>query len=116
MNPESPYYAVIFTSRRTPGDEAAYTAMATEMMELAKRQPGFLGADHARDTVGITVSYWESLKSIADWKAQADHRYAQEMGREHWYESYTIRICRVEREYAFERLRPCGPEVPLNGP
>lgn len=90
--------------------------MAAEMMELAKRQPGFLGADHARDTVGITVSYWESLESIADWRSQADHKYAQEMGREHWYESYTIRICRVEREYSFERPRPDGAGLPPSRP
>jgi heme-degrading monooxygenase HmoA len=67
-------------------------------------QPGFLGVDHARDTVGITVSYWDSLQSIADWKSQARHKQAQQMGRERWYESYTIRICRVEREYSFEQM------------
>jgi heme-degrading monooxygenase HmoA len=95
-----PYYAVIFTSVRT-NIEAGYAAMAEAMMELASRQPGYLGVEHARDTTGITVSYWESLEAIAAWKAQADHQLAQKMGREQWYSHYTVRICRVEREYHF---------------
>ncbi len=103
MTADPPYYAVIFTSRRTPDQEAAYQEMAGEMMELAKVQPGFLGVDHARGEVGITVSYWESLGSIAQWKSEARHRAAQEKGREAWYASYTIRICRVERAYSFDR-------------
>lgn len=31
--------------------------------------PGFLGVESARDTVGITVSYWRSEEDIAHWKA-----------------------------------------------
>lgn len=96
------YYAVIFTSKRSGEDEGGYADMARSMLELASRQPGFLGVEHARDALGITVSYWDSLKSIADWKAHSDHLLAQERGRAGWYESYRIRICRVEREYAFQ--------------
>jgi heme-degrading monooxygenase HmoA len=106
MKTETPYYAVVFTSSRTLLDEEPYALMAAEMMELARSQPGFLGVDHAREDIGITVSYWDSLKSIAAWKAQARHKLAQEMGQKYWYESYTIRICRVEREYTFDRKTP----------
>ncbi len=95
-----PYYAVIFTSVRTEV-EAGYAEMARAMMELASRQPGYLGVEHARDTTGITVSYWKSLEAIAAWKAQADHQLAQQRGREAWYAEYTVRICRVERQYDF---------------
>lgn len=100
MKAFTPYYAVIFTSVRTRV-EAGYAEMADAMMELASRQPGYLGVEHARDTTGITVSYWQSLEAIAAWKAQADHQLAQQKGREQWYAEYTVRICRVEREYDF---------------
>ena len=46
--PEPPYYAAIFSSRRTPGDQG-YEAMAERMVELAAQQPGFLGSESARD-------------------------------------------------------------------
>lgn len=39
--PEPPYYAVIFSSLRTPGDEG-YAEMAERMVALASEQPGFL--------------------------------------------------------------------------
>lgn len=96
--PEPPYWAVIFTSTRTDIDEG-YAAMADAMVELASRQPGFLGVESAREGVGITVSYWRDLQSIAAWKAVARHRAAQLKGREAWYLDYCTRIARVERDY-----------------
>jgi hypothetical protein len=60
--PEPPYYAVIFTSHRT-GDDNGYGQMAERMVELASKQPGFLGVESAREEVGITVSYWSDLAS-----------------------------------------------------
>ena len=103
MKETEPYFAVIFTSVRTPGDESAYAAMSDKMIELARQQPGFLGVEHARDSLGITISYWDSLESIKAWKSHSEHRLAQEEGKRNWYKSYRIRICKVEREYAFDR-------------
>ena len=98
--PEPPYYAVVFTSQRTPGD-AGYDAMAARMAELAARQPGYLGAESVRnaDGEGITVSYWRDEASIAAWKQQAEHLQAQRLGRSQWYGRYELRIARVERAY-----------------
>lgn len=98
--PAPPYYAVIFTSQRTPG-ENGYDAMADRMVELGSSQPGFLGVESARgaDGFGITVSYWSSPESIAAWRNYAEHRIAQEQGKSRWYEHYEVRITRVERAY-----------------
>lgn len=100
--PKPPYYAVIFTSIRTPGDNG-YDAMSARMLELAAQQPGYLGVESARDGLGITVSYWQSLDAIAAWKRHAEHLIAQETGRTTWYTAYTTRICKVERDYSFTR-------------
>ena len=96
------YYAVIFTSIRTDG-ENGYVKMAQQMEDLAKEQPGFLGVESAREEVGITVSYWESREAIASWKAHADHIFAQQKGIKDWYSWYKVRICLVEREYDFTK-------------
>ena len=53
--PNPPYYAVIFSNHRTEGDNG-YAHMAERMVELASEQPGFLGIESARESVGITVS------------------------------------------------------------
>ncbi|NUK28604.1 antibiotic biosynthesis monooxygenase [Parageobacillus sp. VR-IP] len=101
---EKPYYAVIFTSERTEGDHG-YEAAAKQMVELASQQPGFLGVDSVRDEngIGITISYWDSLEAIQQWKEHAAHQIAQEKGKQQWYRRYSIRVCKVEREYDFEK-------------
>lgn len=93
-----PYYAVIFTSLRSEADEG-YSEMAGLMEEMCRQQPGFLGMDHARNEIGITVCYWQTLEDIANWKNNATHKEAQRLGIEKWYKNYNVKICKVEREY-----------------
>ncbi len=101
ITPEPPYYAIIFTSLKTENDNG-YNEMSERMLELVGKQPGFLGFESARDRIGITVSYWKNLESISSWKKNSEHVLAQNSGKETWYKSYKIRICKVERDYMFE--------------
>jgi len=96
-----PYFAVIFTSVQSKNIHG-YAEMADLMETLAKQQSGFLGMESARNEVGITVSYWQNLESIKNWKANLNHLNAQQKGREQWYSFYKVRICKVEREYEFK--------------
>lgn len=100
--PPPPYYAVIFTSFRTDVD-TGYHDTANRMVELAQQQPGYLGHESVRDGLGITISYWESLDAIRHWKQQSEHLIAQQKGRTDWYSAYKTRICKVERDYGFEK-------------
>lgn len=95
------YYAVIFSSQRTEGDNG-YNLMAEKMEQLAAKQPGFLGVEGVRDAsgAGITISYWESLEAISNWKKNQSHKVAQEKGKQDWYQNYDVKICKVEREYS----------------
>jgi heme-degrading monooxygenase HmoA len=103
--PEPPYYACIFTSLRHEQAGDGYAEMSKFMMRLAEEQPGFLGAESARnaDGLGLTVSYWRSTEDIRNWKANLDHQVAQKTGKVSWYEAYQVRICRVEQDYGFTR-------------
>ncbi|MBC8185424.1 antibiotic biosynthesis monooxygenase [candidate division KSB1 bacterium] len=100
QTPEPPYYAVIFTSIRTEEDNG-YAEMATQMVNLASNQPGFLGIESAREGVGITVSYWTDLDSINGWKQNSEHLIAQQKGKDQWYKQFKTRICKVERDNSF---------------
>lgn len=97
--PKPPYYAVIFTSVRSDGDNG-YTDTAKQMLELASAQPGFLGFESARQEIGISISYWSSMEAIQAWKENLDHRQAQRRAKD-WYEAFRVRVCHVEREYGF---------------
>lgn len=90
---------MIFASQRTPKDDEGYGVMAERMAELAAKQPGYLGIESVRgeDGFGITVSYWESEEAIRAWKADAEHRVAQQQGHRVWYEHFELRIAHVTR-------------------
>ncbi len=105
--PEPPYYAVIFSSRRNADDGAGYAAASERMIELASRQPGFLGAESSRDSTGfgITVSYWENEQAIAAWRDQPDHAQTRSNGRRNWYDHYEVRVAKVERAYGSRTAR-----------
>lgn len=100
----TPYYAVIFSSTHTENIKG-YAEMSKRMEELAQQQKGFLGVESARNSIGITISYWESLEAIKQWKQQTNHLIAQQKGRENWYSWYKVRICKVEREYEFHEYK-----------
>ena len=101
--PKTPYYAVIFTSIRTTGDNG-YSDLAQRMAELSAEQEGFLGMEHAAsDGLSITICYWNSLEAIAKWRENSEHKLAQAKGYEIFYQSFATRICKVERDNIFER-------------
>ncbi|HMN14919.1 MAG TPA: antibiotic biosynthesis monooxygenase [Bellilinea sp.] len=99
QTPQPPYFAVIFTSIRTEGDND-YAETAKQMLELASAQPGFLGFESARQEIGISISYWSSQEAITNWKENVAHRQAQSRAK-NWYRQFRVRVCRVEREYGF---------------
>ena len=101
--PEPPYWAVIFSTRRhaQPGDQ--FDETDRRMMALAAQQPGYLGVETAHTAIGITVSYWADQASIAAWKRNAEHAFAQYEGRTRWYDAYELRVARVERAHSFVR-------------
>ena len=101
-NLKPPYYAVIFSTILTEEIEG-YVETANRMEELARTQTGFLGIESTRSEIGITVSYWESLETIKLWKNNIEHTEVRNLGRDKWYKKYQLRICKVEREYGFDK-------------
>lgn len=103
--PEPPYTVVVFTNTRTGVDDEGYFEMAARMEELAEQQDGFLGTENARsaDGLSITLSYWRDEAAALAWKRNAEHLAAQKLGREKWYQAFSLRVATVMRDYAFTR-------------
>ncbi len=101
--PRPPYVAVIFTSRLRDNDPD-YELTARKMVALARSQPGFLGIESARETLGITVSYWSDEDAARSWKQVSEHLGAQHLGKTRWYEGYRVRIATIVRDYGADKL------------
>jgi heme-degrading monooxygenase HmoA len=90
---------VIFRAKIRSLDEQ-YVAVAARMRELALSRFGcleFHAVSEGPDEVAL--SYWPDEASIKAWRAHPEHVEAQRLGREKWYESYSVEVARLERSY-----------------
>ncbi|MCP5395444.1 MAG: antibiotic biosynthesis monooxygenase [Sphingomonadaceae bacterium] len=97
-------YLVVFRNRkRADIDQPAYDVEAEAMEQMARCQPGFLSFKSyaAEDGEVIALSEWDSEESARAWGRVAEHRAAQQAGREHYYASYTLYGCADPRIHHF---------------
>jgi len=101
---EENYYVIIFTTIRTEGDNG-YEEMNEETFRMVEKQQGYLGADSYKNENGenVTIVKFKTKEDIRNWKENSKHQEAQKLGREKWYKYYNVKVCRVEREYEFNK-------------
>jgi heme-degrading monooxygenase HmoA len=99
MNGGTPVIAVIFRARiRRLDDE--YSIIAARMRELAITEFGCLEFHAVSEgDEEVALSYWPDEDSIRRWRSHPEHLLAQQAGRERWYESYSVQVAQVTREY-----------------
>lgn len=98
-------YVVIFRSTRNLDDGQSYSEWSTRMDDLVKTIHGYEHHFGFRDSItreGVTISYFTSLEAISLWKSVDEHQKAQQLGRELFYEQYSVQVCEVLREYGFK--------------
>ncbi|HTD89350.1 MAG TPA: antibiotic biosynthesis monooxygenase [Burkholderiales bacterium] len=94
-------FVVIFRAKAATLD-SDYERVVARLRELAFSTFGcvdFISVNEGAQE--LTLSYWHDEDSIRKWKMHAEHVLAQELGREKWYESYTVQIAEIRREYKF---------------
>jgi len=96
---------VIFRSRKSGIDPDAYNQTAAEMTQLVAAIPGYISHKtfHHADGETVTLGEFDSLDAVTAWRNHPSHRAAQEMGRQHWYESYELTICDIHSRRTFSR-------------
>ena len=96
-------YAVIFISIKAEKLDG-YDEMAESMVNIAQKQAGFIDFRSYANESGenVSISYWQSLEDIKNWKENLEHKMAQKLGREKWYKYFKLQVCKIEREYEFK--------------
>lgn len=92
-------YAVIFTAIVADQD-SRYRQMAGQLRDLAMTDFGcteFISVTEGEQE--IAISYWPDEDAIKDWKQQAEHRVAQQLGKEGWYKHYKMEVVKILRAY-----------------
>ena len=94
-------FAVIFKAKTDKLDDN-YDKMVARMRELAFDKYGCLDfVAVAEGQQEIAISYWKDEASIVKWKSDSEHAVAQALGRDKWYESYTVEVVEIKRRYSF---------------
>ena len=99
-------YVVIFRSTRTNTNVEQYREWSEKMENLVAEQPGYQSHYGFRDSEtgqGVTVSYFESEESVKQWHDNSQHTQAQELGRTHFYESFSVDVAEIKRHYEWRK-------------
>jgi len=96
-------YVVIFKAEMNKLLDAAadiYMRMATELRKLSMCEYACIEFNSLREgQQEISISYWESLEQIKQWKQDYKHLIAQEFGRMKVYKSYQVQVVEILCEY-----------------
>ncbi|MGY5393110.1 antibiotic biosynthesis monooxygenase family protein [Acinetobacter sp. NigerLNRRAM0016] len=93
-------YVVIFKAKIKALDEAYFkTAQALREKALTQFNCQKFEAISEQD-FEIALSYWNHLTGIQAWHRDAEHQVAQQLGKQQWYQSFSVEICKIEHHYA----------------
>ena len=95
---------VVFRARLKSGIGKDYEETDARMAALAASMPGFVSYTPCTSANGedVAIVEFESHESVAAWKAHPEHREAQRLGRERWFDEYRITVCDAVRDYSFK--------------
>jgi heme-degrading monooxygenase HmoA len=97
-------FVVIFRAEIAVLD-GEYLQMATHLRDLALDRYGCIEFNSFTEgNQEIALSYWKSEAQIKQWKQDAEHVLAQELGRDKWYKNYRVEIAEIKRAYSHEAV------------
>jgi heme-degrading monooxygenase HmoA len=96
---------IVFRNRLAPDVPASYGPRAAEIFGYATKMPGFKSFKmfSADDGERLALIEFETEAQSRAWREHAEHRKAQQEGRDLYYAEYSLQVCEVVRESRFER-------------
>ena len=95
--------AVIFEVWPKPEYRDNYLELAATMRKAVEKIDGFISVERFQSIVDeqklLSLSFFDSHKSLDEWRNLAEHRVAQQIGRSEYFSDYRLRIAAVERDY-----------------
>ena len=96
---------IVFRSRIRPGIAERYYETADKMAAMARSMPGFISYKGFTSDDGerVTIHEWETPEHLKAWREHPDHKRVQAVGREEFYEEYSLHVCDNPRTSQFRR-------------
>jgi heme-degrading monooxygenase HmoA len=95
----------VFRSRLRSEHANEFQRLADRMLQIAQSMPGFISYKvyAAADGERCSIIEFESPELLQAWREHPEHREAQRLGRERFYEEYTLQVSEPARESRFNR-------------
>ena len=100
---------VVFRSRLRPEYAEEFQELADKLLELAQSMPGFISYKRYFNEDGerCSIIEFETAEQLLAWREHPVHRDAQRMGRERYYQEYTLHVFgKAIRESRFQHRGP----------
>ena len=93
----------VFRSRVRPEAVDEYRATAPTILGLALTMPGLVDVKSftADDGEHVTIATFADEDSQRAWREHAEHRVAQQAGRDRFYAEYTLQVCETVQARSF---------------
>ena len=102
--------AVIFEVEPKAQYGGTYFDIAAELRPLVEKIDGFLSIERFESVAYpgrfLSLSFWRDEAAIKQWRTQAEHREAQERGKNELFKNYRIRVANVVRDYGTGAATP----------
>jgi heme-degrading monooxygenase HmoA len=94
----------VFRSTLRPAAIEEYANVAERMESLARTMPGFVDFKTftAEDGERASIVTFVSMDDHQAWRNHPEHRDAQRLGRERFYDTFAIQVCTCVRETRFQ--------------
>ena len=95
----------IFRSRLREEGSQEFHERADRMLSIAESMPGFLSYKVflAEDGERCSIIEFASHEELEAWRKHPEHAESQRVGRERYYEEYTLQVADPVRESRFAR-------------
>ena len=94
---------VVFEFELNEGCQDRYFELAGQLKADLETQPGFISIERfeSLNTPGrfVSLQAWQDNASVLAWRANVEHRLAQNEGRETLFKSYRLRVAEAIRDY-----------------
>jgi heme-degrading monooxygenase HmoA len=104
----------VFRSRLRPENAEEFQKLADELLKLAQSMPGFISYKRYvhEDGERCSIIEFETPEQLWAWRQHPIHQNAQRMGREKYYEEYSLHVFGdAIREARFRHRPPQGKAV-----
>lgn len=100
---------VVFEVTMKEGRQQEYFDIAARLKSELQQIDGFVSVERFESlaTAGkyVSISFWRDEAAVRAWKEHAEHRLAQEYGKEEIFSDFRISVAEVARQYTLADRR-----------